>query len=161
VYAAPIVTLTAFDPICLQDGAITLSGGLPAGGEYTGTDVSAGTFTPTSAGSATVTYSYTDLNQCSSAATQSILVNDCASIEENNLLNVTVSPNPASDVIVISTDAQDAHFTVFTEEGKTVLTTRAIKNGSATINVSQLASGIYFIKINAHSGTETHKVIKQ
>jgi hypothetical protein len=160
VYTAPIVTLTAFDPICLQDGAITLSGGLPAGGEYTGTDVSAGTFTPTSAGSATVTYSYTDLNQCSSAATQSILVNDCASIEENNLLNVTVSPNPASDVIVISTDAQDAHFTVFTEEGKTALTTRAIKNGSATINVSQLASGIYFIKINAHSGTETHKVIK-
>ncbi len=84
VNALPVVTLGAFNPVCQNSGAITLSGGSPAGGTYSGSGVSNGLFTPSSAGNNNIIYTYTDGNGCSAFATSSILV--------NTLPVVTVSP---------------------------------------------------------------------
>ena len=55
---------------------IKLSGGIPLGGNYTGTGVFAGIFNPASAGlgNHTITYSYTNVLNCSRSATQTIIV---------------------------------------------------------------------------------------
>jgi len=74
VNTAPTVTLATFAPICSNSGLLTLTGGLPAGGTYSGTGVSGGQFNPTS-GTQTVTYTYTDANGCSSSASRIITVN--------------------------------------------------------------------------------------
>src|SRR4029077_7702568 len=46
VKAAPVVSLAAFSDVCVNAAAFALSGGLPAGGSYSGTGVSAGSFDP-------------------------------------------------------------------------------------------------------------------
>jgi hypothetical protein len=58
-----------------------LSGGLPVGGTYSGTGVSGGNFSPSTAGAGThtLTYTYTDGNGCTSFTTQTITVNEIPS----------------------------------------------------------------------------------
>ncbi len=76
VYEIPEVSLAAFDGICGDAPAFELSGGMPAGGIYSGTGVANGQFDPAVAGAGTVeiTYTFVDENGCSNAATASIEV---------------------------------------------------------------------------------------
>ena len=73
----PVVTLAAFANVCVDAADFALSGGLPAGGTYTGTGVTAGSFSPATAGTGThtITYTYTDGNSCVNSATRTITVN--------------------------------------------------------------------------------------
>ena len=79
VNSLPTVTLSALSAVCAGAPAFSLSGGSPVGGTYNGTGVNSttGIFTPSSAtaGTYTITYSYTDGNSCSNTATQNITVN--------------------------------------------------------------------------------------
>jgi hypothetical protein len=69
------VTLSAFTGVCSTQAAFALSGGLPAGGTYSGTGVSAGSFDPATAGFGTHAITYTVVNGgCSNTATQNIVV---------------------------------------------------------------------------------------
>lgn len=86
----PVVTLNLpVNQQCLNDAALNLSGGSPAGGNYFGTGVSSGMFDPFVAGigSQIISYSYIDLNGCENTATDNILV--------NSLPNVGLSPFPS------------------------------------------------------------------
>ena len=74
VNTAPTVSLSSFSPACSYDGTVTLSGGSPAGGTYAGTGVSGGMFDP-SAGTQTITYTYTDANGCTNDDAQTLTVN--------------------------------------------------------------------------------------
>ncbi len=71
------VTCPASSTVCFDAPAFALTGGLPAGGTYSGTGVSAGMFNPATAsvGANTITYSYTDPNGCSNSCTFIITVN--------------------------------------------------------------------------------------
>jgi gliding motility-associated-like protein len=77
VNLAPTVTLQSFNPVCVNAASFALSGGSPAGGTYSGTGVSGGNFNPATAGvgTHTITYSYTNGNNCSGSAQQTITVN--------------------------------------------------------------------------------------
>jgi hypothetical protein len=77
----PQVSLAAFAPMCSTDAAITLSGGSPVGGNYSGTGVANGMFDPavSGVGTFTITYSYSDANTCTGEATSSIIVTNCGS----------------------------------------------------------------------------------
>lgn len=61
---------------CINATPITLNGGLPLGGIYSGTGVSANIFSPLSAGTGShiITYTYTDANSCVNSDTSSIQV---------------------------------------------------------------------------------------
>ncbi|MBW6499171.1 MAG: T9SS type A sorting domain-containing protein [Bacteroidales bacterium] len=76
VYELPQVSLAAFDGICHDTPAFELSGGMPAGGVYSGTGVTNGMFDPqaASAGTFEITYTFVDENGCSNTATASITV---------------------------------------------------------------------------------------
>lgn len=79
VQQAPGVSLDPFAPLCLNDGALPLSGGLPAGGTYSGNGVTNGTFDPQAAGIGghIITYTYTDpVTGCANSATKNITVNN-------------------------------------------------------------------------------------
>ncbi|MBK7909423.1 T9SS type A sorting domain-containing protein [Candidatus Pollutiaquabacter sp.] len=77
VNAAPVVSFAALAPACSNGSAVTLSGGSPAGGTYSGTGVSGSSFNPVTAGTGTfvLTYAYTDNNGCSGNDTSAITVN--------------------------------------------------------------------------------------
>lgn len=73
----PVVTLSPFSAICSNASPLSLSGGTPAGGTYSGTGVSGGQFNPAVSGSGTflITYTFTNANGCTGTASQSITVN--------------------------------------------------------------------------------------
>ena len=77
VNALPVVTFGALADVCVDAAAFALSGGSPVGGTYSGTGVSAGNFSPATAGTGThtITYTYTDGNGCINSATSDITVN--------------------------------------------------------------------------------------
>lgn len=71
--------LGSFSPVCVNGSPVTLGGGSPAGGTYTGNGVSAGVFNPAAAGVGThaITYTYTDPNTgCTGSASRNIVVNN-------------------------------------------------------------------------------------
>lgn len=62
--------------VCLNTSAFALTGGIPSGGTYSGTGVSGNMFNPATAGVGvhTITYTYTDINDCTNSCTFSITV---------------------------------------------------------------------------------------
>lgn len=72
----PVVNAGVDEVFCDQGIAQTLSGFSPAGGVWSGTDVTAGgIFTPSTIGSHILTYSYTNAFGCSSSDDKTITVN--------------------------------------------------------------------------------------
>ncbi len=78
----PEVTLEPFDWVCVGWPAFELTGGMPAGGEYSGPGVENGWFNPASAGVGThvITYTYSDPNSCENFDTETILVDPCTGV---------------------------------------------------------------------------------
>ncbi|HYV90473.1 MAG TPA: T9SS type A sorting domain-containing protein [Chitinophagales bacterium] len=70
----PIVTIGSFLPVCQNSAPFTLSSGLPSGGIYSGSYVSNGVFSPSAIGNWTITYSYTDSNNCLASASTALEV---------------------------------------------------------------------------------------
>ena len=93
VSAAPTVSFSALSSVCSNDAAFTLTGGSPAGGTYSGTGVSAGSFNPAAAGNGTfvLTYSYTNGSGCSASDTSAITVNQSPTVTLGTFNNVCVN----------------------------------------------------------------------
>ena len=70
VVVPTLSTMSAIGPFCINDGAIVLSGGSPAGGAYSGLGVNNNILYPGIAGSGTrlITYTYVDSNGCTSTS---------------------------------------------------------------------------------------------
>jgi hypothetical protein len=78
VNALPQVSLSVpQSSICSSEPALSLTGGLPAGGSYSGSGVSGSTFNPANAntGPNTIQYTFVDTNGCSNTASSVITVN--------------------------------------------------------------------------------------
>ena len=77
-------------------------------------------------------------------------------IEDNLLLNsINVYPNPASDIIYISSSINIEAIKMFDVLGKQVLTSYENKE----LKVDHLQSGIYFLKLFTNNGSATKKII--
>lgn len=166
VLESTAVALDPFNDICIQDGAITLSGATPAGGDFSGAGVSSDQFDPAVTGEGTypITYSYLAMNGCVSTTSQTITVNDCAGINEIEGLEVSISPNPASEFVTISFNSSDLTnltFSIYTEDGKTVIGRTLINSNNTTFDTSMLASGVYFIALESVNGSIVKKLIIQ
>lgn len=74
---------------------------------------------------------------------------------ENTLTGVTVSPNPATDVLSVKGLKNNATLRLVDVDGKTVLTTTA-DPGMATLNIDHVNAGVYFLHIvdGEQSGVE-------
>lgn len=167
VNTAPSVTLDPFTFVCSGTGEFALSGGLPSGGVYSGTGVTAGNFNPSTEGTFPITYTFTDGNNCSGSAIQNITVVNCLGIDDdaNADLNFVCYPNPAEDQLNIEffQNQNDSYqIRLINIEGKTIFT--EFKSGNAganylSLNLSHLETGIYFIELNTINGIVTKKII--
>ncbi len=163
--ANPTVALTALANMCVNNTAVTLTGGTPASGTYSGTGVTAGSFNPVTAGVGThvITYTFTDGNGCFGTATQSIIVDACAGIDELADLNISVSPNPGNDLVTIKFNgSNDLTYSMISEDGKIVINSKVITPGvSEVFSVKSFAHGMYFIHLSNENGTTIKKMIVQ
>jgi hypothetical protein len=97
VNQAPAVTASSLDAVCKGSDELILSFGSPAGGTYTGTNVAEGKFNPSTAGTTSITYSYTDANGCSASASSDITVNELPTVTAGALSDVCKG---SSDIIL-------------------------------------------------------------
>jgi uncharacterized protein YqgV (UPF0045/DUF77 family) len=83
-----------------------------------------------------------------------------ASVSDNELLNISMYPNPASSSLNISAPNTIKSAAIYNILGKQVMSLNINKN-SKSIDISNLASGIYFLKYNVNDKVGTAKFIKQ
>ncbi len=98
----------------------------------------------------------TEQNGCVNATTFTITVNDCASIEENEIA-FSVYPNPVLSILTVQSASETSikSLTILDLTGKVILTSS--KN---SIDVSDLNSGTYFVQITHEKGTTVRQFVK-
>lgn len=170
--AKPTVSLvfTGLTSFCKDDDTSKLlTEGSPSGGTYIGAAITGNTFTANQAGQGShiVLYTITGSNGCSNTAKDTLTVNACVGIEElTNEMNFNVYPNPTTGVFTLdlTTSSELKGVLYITSiEGKIVLNDVIEGNGliSKSINISHLANGIYYLKLETKDAIKTYKVLKQ
>ncbi|MGH1386986.1 T9SS type A sorting domain-containing protein [Kordia sp.] len=84
---------------------------------------------------------------------------DTLSTPSEELTSISMHPNPAKDIVYLNgLDASVSALEIYNSTGQLVVTK---KNNLNTFNVSQLRSGIYFVKVYADNSQKTFKLIKE
>ena len=76
--------------------------------------------------------------------------------------SIKIYPNPAKNQITINVpqNIEIIHIELFNTTGKTIKTIHT-SNINEVLNLNNLPSGLYFLKINSKNNTETFKVVKK
>lgn len=164
VYGLPGATITpSSGNACINGGSITLTGS-PAGGTYSGINVSANSFTPATTGTFTPMYSYTSTTTgCANTASTSIVVSPCTGINvhTNDQATITIYPNPGSGEFTVEmTNNSEKQIHVMDITGRLVYTTKSLQD-KTPVNISFLSNGMYYIQIQSGERVETIKIMKQ
>jgi PKD repeat protein len=168
VYPLPEVTFSALEDQCINYPAFELTQGSPAGGTYSGPGVSNGFFNPYIAhmGEHTLTYTYTDENGCENIAQQTIYVDACTGVPENQGVQVITLPNPTqgSFKLAISGLEDVLNVRVINITGKTIYQKGNIQvsgNYNMMIDLSGNANGIYYIYVDGDKSSYFRKIVLQ
>jgi hypothetical protein len=168
IHALPSVALSLNpDFVCINWAAYQLAGGAPAGGTYSGPGVNAGMFNPGSAGAGswTITYSYTDPNNCTASSQDTVHVDLCFGIDGVNAMEyIVLSPNPAtSEIRILNEELRIKSVEVYNVFGKKIFSQQLTANTQKqiTVDVSRLPSGIYVMKAKGEKSEIVSKFIKQ
>jgi hypothetical protein len=164
VNALPVVNFPAFtNSICDSASNLALNTATPTGGTYTGNGVSLNSFNPslTLIGTNNITYTFTDVNNCSASQIKSIVVTNCsgASISEANIAELLIFPNPAHDFINLKGEKLSNYSDVrlIDIEGKIVGTWK-IDSNEEIISISKIAQGNYTLIISNSSEEISNKI---
>lgn len=157
VNALPSVALSLpFSTICFDDANATLSGGTPAGGNWSGPGVTGNSFDPSAAGNGTqsILYTYTDANGCSNQATQNVVVDPCIGIHENTAAVMQVYPNPNNGIFTVAFGGTEMmQLQAYDATGKLVLDAQVLPG---TVQQMEFASaGLYTLVVVTTDGSRT------
>lgn len=163
VSALPSVSLTtATGSACVNSGSIALTGS-PAGGSYTGANVSGSSFTPAASGTFTPAYSFTNSTTgCSATATTAIVVSLCTGIADRNGNTegaVSVYPNPGNGVFTIEL-AVAANISIMNAVGSEILVPGIMEAGTHRLDLNSEAAGIYFVKVVQNNQSFIVRLVK-
>jgi hypothetical protein len=165
VNALPGVSLTAAQTtVCVNGSTVALTGS-PAGGAYTGSNVTTGVFTPgATAGTFVPGYAITSsVTGCSNSASVTIIVTACTGVntiagKQNAIL---VYPNPNTGVFVVEfNNGYPKTIEVCDLTGRTVLSEKTLLD-KIQLDITALSNGIYFVKVYSSEATEVIKIIKE
>jgi hypothetical protein len=166
VNPAPVVAMTPFASVsCVNDPAFALNGGSPAGGTYSGTNVSGGMYDPITAGTFVVTYTYSD-GTCAASDTASITVDVCTGLSAiAGNANVEIYPNPANGIVTVRFIQENGSGKLVAKivdvHGKLIVKEEQDFNGSfeKAFDLSNVSAGVYFIEISSDKGNVRSKLI--
>lgn len=141
---------------CSNSASVSLNGS-PAGGMYSGAGITGASFSPVAAGvgTHTISYSYTDANNCMASTAQSATVSLCTGIETYNSNVLSLYPNPNNGTFTLMATA-DMQLIIFNELGQEVMAVNLNQANNYTLSIENLAKGMYMI-----TGQTASSVIKQ
>jgi hypothetical protein len=161
VNALPSVSVTASSSsVCFDDANVTLNG-VPAGGTFSGPGVSGNQLDPSVAGNGTqtVTYMFTDANNCSASATTTVTVDPCVGVIENTSAPFTMFPNPSNGNVTLNLNYSNSLVEVVDVLGNTVSSQRYNNAGQVQLNMNDAAEGIYFVRVTSGNEKSVQKLI--
>ena len=87
---------------------------------------------------------------------------DCTGIDENSL-EVIVYPNPVSDILNVQLSNIDANTTIqlINMNGQVVTAPIVLLTSTATVDMSGIESGVYFLKVTSNGATAEVRLVKQ
>lgn len=164
VHSKPAVSFTLNpDTVCIGTAPFILTGGTPAGGTYSGTGVSGGTFGPADAGTGihSILYTYTDVNGCSGADSAKIFVDLCTGIEAWTGPELfSVFPNPSNGNFIVYSPAGPGKIEIVNMLGENIYFSGSGQIGTH-IDLTGHPSGIYFLKLQTEEGITVKKIVKE
>ncbi len=152
--------------VCVNDAPITLTGGSPVGGTYSGTGVTTSPiFNPLMAGAGiwNIVYSYTDVYTCSATASQNIEVDLCTGIQPelvSSEAGLKIFPNPFTTSLTLTGFVSPSDLLMYNILGEQVGSWEII-NTSTTLETGNLPSGVYLLQIKTEHGAVTKKIVKE
>ena len=165
IYPLTSVTLNlTTDFMCLNASPITLSGGSPVGGTYTGLGVSGQIFTPVSVGSSFVYYSYSDVNSCSYTASDNMIVDACLVVQEQEKQGgMSLYPSPTTGFFTLkypNHNVQSGDMLILNLLGELVYS-RKVNSGLNQFDISGLDAGIYLVQLMLGNERYMQKIVKE
>jgi len=102
----------------------------------------------------------TDANGCMNKTTLVQNVDMCTGLRETGLNTSKVYPNPTSGIFTVELTSASAKTIIVTDlSGRIVLNTTSTDQ-KVSMNLSDLANGIYYVKIQSDKGVEVTKIVK-
>ena len=83
-----------------------------------------------------------------------------AGFNNNNKTNIVVFPNPATDYIIVDNTKNINNILIIDVNGKIVKQTNVNGLSSGKINISELKTGLYFVKLISNDNYQVKKIIK-
>ncbi len=152
VNALPILVLTpSVATICEGESLSVNASGATTYSWSTGATTSSISVTPTLTSSFTLTG--TSQENCSSTTTLSVIVDACTALANREITSIEVFPNPGSGVYEVISTTAIINVEVYNTVGQKIVTT------NSTINISDYANGVYFVRINLVNGQSFNKQI--
>lgn len=164
VNSLPIVSLALDTTLCENGSPLDLTNYVsPIGGTFTGWGVTGNNFDPASsgAGSFAINYAYTDLNGCIGESVDSITVDICSGLNDNETLNLTLYPNPASELLYLNGLQNQSLVSIYDVTGKMVMQVEVDKNSNNSINIASLSPGFYQCRIRQNNQSKVLSFIKE
>ncbi|MCE2773447.1 MAG: T9SS type A sorting domain-containing protein [Bacteroidetes bacterium] len=155
------LSLSIPDTVCNTTSLFTLGGESPTGGVWSGSGVSGNQFDPTQQlGNVIITYTYTDTNNCSASAVDSVWVENCTGMNEAAELGCSIYPNPAQDVITITWNGASPALVTISDISGRVLLTEQLSRSGAQIHVNALPAGTYVVRATINQQDIVMKLVK-
>lgn len=165
-HALPQVTVSGNqDSVCNNYGLLTLTGGSPAGGIYSGNGISNNELNPAigGIGPRIIHYTFTDSNTCANSSTEVISVVVCTGIEQLDAdAAVLLYPNPAGDYLVVEwkEPVRPPVLHIYDVAGSLQPVTAKTERNKTVLDVAHLPPGIYQLQIQWGKKTTSRKWIK-
>jgi len=158
----PVITLTGDAIVTIEVGSTYTDAGATANDNYDG-DISSSIVTVNNVdtsvlGTYTITYNVSDANgNAAEQVIRAVNVESNLSIAENTNYKLKIYPNPVDDKLIIQGLQKEVKVSIYNVLGKLVLS----KTTLSEIDVNNLKSGSYFIKIRDESRYIIRKFIKK
>ena len=92
-----------------------------------------------------------------------VTVRDCTNdgVEEIAEQNISISPNPATNEIMLTSNQKLKTIHIYNVLGEEVLKLERIANSQKAIDISSWKAGVYFVEVETEKGIVRKKLVKQ
>jgi hypothetical protein len=157
-------TFAAGDTLCLYSPPVTITGGYPGGGTYTGNAVYNGIFYPDSAllGWNLINYTKSFSTNCTDYALDSVYIDLCfTDVQGAGWANeLEIFPNPVYDQLFIKDpSARSKRIILYNLAGELIYDETTAKE-EIIVNTEMLPEGFYLLKISSEQGVVCKKIVR-